>query len=418
MVCAAAELAWIYRRAEVVKKDTVLRPADGLTLKVAPAGLGAFVHDVPVQLGEFGLRILEVFSAPLAFEAGLRRLAGETQTPHEWMRLTAAVNRLVHDGVLQTDEVLPASQPGRKMTATEAKLHLDLLRDSARSRAYISALREIITPSDVVVDIGTGNGIVAMAAALAGAKHVYAIEGGPVAATSRRIFEANGLADRITLLEGWSTSITLPEKADVIVSEILSNDIFTENHLQAVSDAARRMLKPGGRLIPASAQLFGRLVQIPPEQRSQQIISVADVQAWRQMYGVDFTPLYEDQWQGQARIRVRGGAVLPTWSILSQPTLIGDVSLDVIDALNYRAEAVFEVNAPGRLDGMIGHFDLVVAPGHTMTTDPLNANHAASWYHETWMCEPFEVQPGDRVRATLTHEYRFPLNVDVQLEML
>jgi hypothetical protein len=45
------------------------------------------------------------------------------------------------------------------------------------------------------------------------------------------VFGANGLADRIAVVQGRSTSIELPERADVLVSEILGNDPLAEDIL-------------------------------------------------------------------------------------------------------------------------------------------------------------------------------------------
>jgi len=51
-----------------------------------------------------------------------------------------------------------------------------MLNDRQRTRSYQQAIREIVTPDDIVVDIGTGTGVPAATAAMAGTKDVYAIE--------------------------------------------------------------------------------------------------------------------------------------------------------------------------------------------------------------------------------------------------
>jgi len=303
------------------------------------------------------------------------------------------------------------------MTAVEAKLHLDLLRDTVRTQVYSDAIRAHVRPDDVVIDIGTGNGVLAMAAARAGARHVYAIEAGPIAATTRQIFAANGLADRITLLEGWSVTIDPPEKADLIVSEILSNDVFTENHMQVTADAIRRMLKPGGRLLPASARLCGRLVQIADKARARHTITASDVADWQARYGLDYTPLYEAQWHGQTRLRVTAETI-HGWKSLSETIVIGSVVLDRVESLSYSATAQVTCSTDGRLDGLYGWFELDVAPGYSMTTDPMAEGRANSWYYETWLREPLDVRAGDRFTVTLIHEYRHPLSVEVTIEPL
>lgn len=46
--------------------------------------------------------------------------------------------------------------------------------------------------------------------------------------TAKEVFAANGFADRITLVPGWSSRVELPERANVLVAEIIGNDPLEE----------------------------------------------------------------------------------------------------------------------------------------------------------------------------------------------
>ena len=109
-----------------------------------------------------------------------------------------------------------------------------------------------------MLDIGTGSGILAVAAARAGARHVYAVEATDIAAVAERVFAANGVQDRVTLIAGWSRQIELPEPADLLMSEIIGSEPFEEEILETTLDARRRLLKPGARLIPNTFTLLAR----------------------------------------------------------------------------------------------------------------------------------------------------------------
>ena len=65
------------------------------------------------------------------------------------------------------------------------------------------ALERIVRPGDAVLDVGTGSGILALAAARLGAARVDALDTDPVAvAATRENAARNGLADRVNAREG------------------------------------------------------------------------------------------------------------------------------------------------------------------------------------------------------------------------
>ena len=74
------------------------------------------------------------------------------------------------------------------MGAFNPSYHYEMLIDQRRVKPFEEAIRSAISSSDVVLDIGTGSGILAILAARAGAKKVYAIER---MADMRQIAESN-----------------------------------------------------------------------------------------------------------------------------------------------------------------------------------------------------------------------------------
>jgi SAM-dependent methyltransferase len=135
--------------------------------------------------------------------------------------------------------------------------HARMFHDDRRTGDYLRALAEAVRPGDVVLDIGTGSGVVAIAAARAGARRVYAVEASDIAEVADRVFAINGVQDKVTLIPGWSRHIDLPEPADLLVSELIGNEPFEEEILETTLDARRRLLKPGAR------RLLGRGVHDP-----------------------------------------------------------------------------------------------------------------------------------------------------------
>jgi protein arginine N-methyltransferase 1 len=138
-----------------------------------------------------------------------------------------------------------------------------MIADRVRIGAYADALRRVITTDSVVVDLGTGTGIFALLACRFGARRVYAIEPSDAIQVAREIAAANGFAERIEFRQAMSTEITLPERADVIVSDIGGVLPWFQTHLPSIADARRRFLAPGGALIPQQDAVWAAVVEAP-----------------------------------------------------------------------------------------------------------------------------------------------------------
>ena len=194
------------------------------------------------------LAVLDTFSTPRTFEEGLDVLKSRIKGSQAWMEITYHIVHLYNTGILQSPEQRRRVLQSHHGRFESSPVHIRMLNDRSRTDSYQKAIRETVTAEDIVVDIGTGTGVLAATAAMAGAKHVYAVEAGSMGRLAQQIFDMNGLSDRITLIEGKSTQIELPEKADVMVSEIIGNDPLGENVIQTTEDAVKRLLNPGARL--------------------------------------------------------------------------------------------------------------------------------------------------------------------------
>ena len=135
-------------------------------------------------------------------------------------------------------------------------LHHELLNDAVRTRAFDRALAETVRPGDVVADLGAGSGILSVLALKHGARRVYAVERHSVALLTEAIARENGVADRLVVVREEASSVRLPEKVDVVVSETLGNAVFDEGILDLMRYARRRLLKRGGRLIPSEIRVL------------------------------------------------------------------------------------------------------------------------------------------------------------------
>lgn len=176
------------------------------------------------------------------------------------------------------DDVEVGARAQQLIGQSVPRWHFDMLRDEARNAAFDAAIRRAVTPGTHVLDIGAGSGLLSLMAARAGAGRVVACEENPaIADVARAIVAANGQADRIRVVTGTSTALDLDSdlegRADVIVSEIVSNNLLAEGVLRTLADAATRLLAPGGQMIPAGGAVMVALAQldVPADRRLSDI---------------------------------------------------------------------------------------------------------------------------------------------------
>lgn len=138
-----------------------------------------------------------------------------------------------------------------------------MMADQARMDPYAYALKAVVKPDSVVLDIGTATGIHALLACKFGARKVYAVEYTDGVHLARDLARENGFEERIQFFQGLSTDITLPEPADVIVSDLRGVLPPFGGHISSIVDARNRHLRQGGCLIPQADTMWAALVSAP-----------------------------------------------------------------------------------------------------------------------------------------------------------
>jgi protein arginine N-methyltransferase 1 len=125
-----------------------------------------------------------------------------------------------------------------------------MLADATRVRAYIRALEATVKPGAVVVDLGAGTAFFSIVACRLGARRVYAIDTNPVLEVGRELASENGCDTRIEFLEQDALQTQLPERADVVLSDLRGGVPLSTGNLAAVAHARSNFLAPDGILIP------------------------------------------------------------------------------------------------------------------------------------------------------------------------
>lgn len=277
--------------------------------------------------------------------------------------------------------------------------HEVMLADRIRVDAYHAGIKKAVKPGDVVIDLGTGTGILAMFAARAGARKVYAIEHGDVIDVARAVAESNGITN-IEFVRTNSRDFSARELADVIVHEQIGSYLFDENMVENLLDLKSRALKPGGRILPAKFQFFVEPVQLKPDHRLPF--------SWEApIHGIDFTALRSDEAALRQR-RGRGKRFIANGAIehyVCDPRPLCEFDLDAItDAseipTSFRQSRVV-VNS-GRIDGLSVFFKASLGAG--LSIDNALDSPNTNWTYPLVRLPAREVTAGDTVTLTLEME--------------
>jgi len=131
-----------------------------------------------------------------------------------------------------------------------------LLNHKSRIHKFNKAIERLIQPGDIVFDLGTGSGILAILAARQGAQ-VTAIDANIESIRyAKRAAETNGVLKNIKFIHSHFYDFEPQEKADVVLCEMLSSVMLIEQQVPASQYAVNHLLKAEGKLIPQEVKLF------------------------------------------------------------------------------------------------------------------------------------------------------------------
>ncbi|KII73452.1 Histone-arginine methyltransferase CARMER [Thelohanellus kitauei] len=278
----------------------------------------------------------------------------------------------------------------------------NMLCDRIRTETYQFAI--LRNSSDfngkVVLDVGTGTGILAFFAAFAGAKKVYAIEGSNMAKCAEALVHYNNLADKITILNTKLEDIkTLPE-VDVIISEAMGYMLFNERMIETFL-TAKKWLVDGGKLFPTIADFF--VVPFTDETVYQEIYSKALFWSQKSFYGVDLTSQFDDAFKeyfSQPIVETFDSRIY-----ISQPKFVrfDFQTLKPSDLEKIYMDLEFDIFCTSVLHGVCTWFTVTFCGSEqivTLSTAP--DRPLTHWYQLRFLfAKPIMVQNGNKVRCVI-----------------
>ncbi len=319
------------------------------------AARASFTTDRGVSLDAGSLALLSCFTEPCSVRQARAALGDTVSSTDE--DFAATVEVLIGHGLLRDPRTAQgAGAPVLGSGYAQLQVHHEMLLDAVRVDAYRLAIARL-APGRRVLEIGAGTGVLSIFAARYGAAKVVAVEESGIVALAQALAQANGVSDRIEFVVSNSLDYRPEQRAELIIHELIGHEPLAEHALRYLEDARRRLLAPGGTMIPSALEIHCRAVgragwNDPRVQRAQ-----AEQLALR--YGLAFEPYQEILRNAPSLPSFHRDVACASGGTASEDTLLYQVDFSVPIAeqkLSQPVEVQLPVLGTGFVNALIVHF--------------------------------------------------------------
>jgi len=266
--------------------------------------------------------------------------------------------------------------------------HAGYLRDTVKRARFDEALRQVVHPGAVVLDLGCGSGVLGLMALRHGAARVHFVDETAALVIARRTVEAAGFSDRAQFHRANAFELTLDESVDIVVCDHIGYFGLDYGAARLLADAARRFLRPGGIIIPQQLRLEVAGVCEPTVR--------AEIAAWR-----DGTMPTDFAWLAADAARRKVARTLTPDALLTAPGTVATILLGRDDPDFVSGTVELTIERDGMLDGIGGWFDCTLVDGVTMTNAPTAGERLDRNNIVLPVEQPMPVRAGDQLQLTV-----------------
>jgi predicted RNA methylase len=283
----------------------------------------------------------------------------------------------------------------RAIRRSVPRWHWEMLHDEERLDRYAQAIRRVVRPEHLVLDVGAGSGLLSLICARAGARRIVACEGQPpIADAARRIVTKAGHDDAITVVPKMSTRMRvpddLPRRADVLVTETVDCALLGEGILPTIAHARDHLLTDNAIIMPGGGRILAQLVESTSLYRKNHV---------GHLYGFDLTDFNRLSSIEYFDSRLRHHE----YRTLSEPIEVFKFDFYRDSAVPCRAKFVVPPARAGVCHAVVFWFELDLLPGIGLTNSP--AARSSHW-KQAVQClpAPIEVRPDEPLLLEARHD--------------
>lgn len=356
-----------------MKTDDKKKYAASRSLNISISDSGKFIanNSLSKSMKEVNLDLLLIINAfltPLTFSEGHKKLCEFYNISKT--DLNKIIKHLLHLNILTVKQINSKKFVSAEIGFASLAIHHNMLMDTTRVLAYKTAISTQVNGKSVI-DLGCGTGILSLFAAKSGAKKIIAIEETNIALVAEKMFKSNRINHLVTLYKSNSKNVNIAQKADILIHEILGTDPLDENILMYISDAKKRFLKKGGKLIPGKLTICCIGYEEDLHSRLEN-----DAINFENLYGVSFksyiqdikrTPLHSLAGNLQVGKNEFYGKKIITEEVILYDF---DFNLEIMPVFNRQKIVNLKINGDGVLTGLLIYFKAQLSDEIALSTSP------------------------------------------------